>query len=340
LTISFRTAILLFALFTVLIFSGIRLATDAVQTSLSDIITTEPAARIPAIIIRYDIEECTQEQLLTLMRQDRELGLRASVFPLVEDLERVRNTVQRYAIQSGEVALHAKPMPAGLANAWVVSNDPTPYQYDYLDKEEMIESYRHNIAHELKIFASNGFPVSGFSLHSYHNRLPWTDDENYKILAVVAGAAGFECLSVTTQAFSIGDDLHPFRSAKFNRYDRDVTVRQKPFWADIRTGWFRKRSVLVIPTYWRERYGVGLFGQETVEGVFRIMREDIERQWQAAMEVGAPLVLLFHPVGSLRREEKEEAHFRLRRILVERARAENIPIMTFSEYHSAALAER
>ena len=147
----------------VLIFSGIRLATDAVQTSLSDIITTEPAARIPAIIIRYDIEGCTQEQLLTLMRQDRELGLRASVFPLVEDLERVRNTVQRYAIQSGEVALHAKPMPAGLANAWVVSNDPTPYQYDYLDKEEMIESYRHNIAHELKIFASNGFPVSALA---------------------------------------------------------------------------------------------------------------------------------------------------------------------------------
>lgn len=337
-SVPLRTAVLSAVLLALAIAIGFLFMMDNARYALSDVLEVEPAAKIPALIVRYDTELATQDQLVALMHQDREIGIRATAFPLTEDFQTRRNVLQRYAIEAGEVQLHARPMPAGLSDAYKTYNDQTSYSYSFLDKDEMTNAFVNNLVHELRILRSNGFNVRGFSLHAIHNRLPWDDETNYRIVAIAAAATGLDWVSVTSQAFSLGSDRSKTDYKKFNQYDRDVTIRQHPFWVTVRTGWFSSRRVLVIPTSWRDRYGIGLFGQSTYKGTVDIMRQDIERQWQAAHNTGSPVVLLFHPVGFTLKSPQESQHLKLRRSLVERAKSLGVPIMTFSEYYEKARA--
>ncbi len=310
---------------------------EKTRYGLSDVVAITPAAEIPAVIFRYDTEASRQDQLVALMHQDRAIGIRASAFPLTNDFEQHRNVLHRYAVDAGEVQLHARAMPAGLANAYRSWNDRMPYNYVYLDQDAMVNSYLSNLVHELRIMRSNGFDVRGLSLHGVHNRLPWDDDTNYRIIAVAAAAAGLEWVSVTTQLLSVGPYRDIRNTERFNLYDSDVTVKQRPFWVTVRTGLFSRARVLVIPTSWRDRYEVGPRGKTYADAV-QEMRTDINRQWRAAREIGAPFVLLFHPATFTLRSPEESLNLGLRRSLAEQANALGIPIMTFSDYHAKAKA--
>ena len=56
------------------------------------------------------------------------------------------------------------------------------------------------------------------------------------------------------------------------------------------------------------------------------------------VEIGAPLVLLFHPASFTLKTPEERLNVRLRRSLAERADTLGIPIMTFSDYFTKARA--
>jgi hypothetical protein len=62
------------------------------------------------------------------------------------------------------------------------------------------------------------------------------------------------------------------------------------------------------------------------------MLEDIDRHWQAAKEDNLALVLLFHPSKYIGKPLHDERFLDIRRTLIERARGEAVPVMTFSDY--------
>jgi hypothetical protein len=310
------------------------------EHGLHRVVSAIPAEPFHAVIFRYDTELSSPAQLEALMRQDAELGLVSTAFPLAEDLQSRRNHLHRFATYQGELQMHGRPMPRGLSNAFQPYGDPTSYQYDYLDQDRMLQAFIANLLHEVRIFRINGIPLRGFSLHANSNRLPWSDEINYRIFAATAAALDMDWVSVTSSQFSLGATPGGTRPELFNAYDRAVTVAQKPLWISYRTGLFQAREVLAIATSWRDRYRVGLRGQEDWEGVYEAMNEDIDRQWAAAREQGVPLVLLLHPTAFAGKSPQHELSTRLKRRIAEQARREQIPIMTFSQYHDALAARR
>ena len=186
-------------------------------------VRVEQAAPFHALIFRYDTELSSKEQLERLLAQDEQLGLRASAFPLTQDFRLNRNVLFDYSRHTGEIQLHARPMPWGITDAFARAGDPTPYQYGYLDRDQILSAYYQNLLPEIAIFEFNGFYPQGLSLHSTTNRLPWDDDTNYRIIGAAAAEAGFRWVSVTSQAFSVGPDPRMTDPAKFNHYDREVT---------------------------------------------------------------------------------------------------------------------
>lgn len=297
-----------------------------------DSVEVEEAPPFRAIIFRYDTELATREQLERLIAQDERLGLRASAFPLTQDFRHNRNVLFEFSQRAGEVQLHGRPMPWGLTDAFAGWRDPTPYQYGYLDQDRIFRAFFHNLLPEVEIFEFNGFYPEGLSLHSTTNRLPWDDDTNYRIIGAAAARAGFRWVSVTSQAFSLGTDRTKTDLSRFNEYDSEVTSRQPSRWIRIPTGWLSSRSILVVPTSWRDRYVAESDGPEQAPLLFARMREDIDRHWRVAREHGLALVLLLHPAKFVGRPGHDEQFFELRRSLVERAKAEAVPVMTFSEY--------
>ena len=333
-----RLALTVLALVTVAVAVTFYL-THRPQHGLERVVAVEPAKSFHAVIFRYDTELSNNWQLEALMAQDLELGIRASAFPLVEDFQTLRNVLHRYAVDSGEVQLHARPMPRSMSQAFVLYGDLTPYRYQYLDKNEVLRSFISNLHHELHVFGVNGFAVRGFSLHANSNRLPWSDEINYQIFAASAAVHGLDWVSVTTNQFSLGPAPERLDAEKFNGYDREVTVAQSPRWVTYRTGVFATRKVLVIPTGWRDRYGIGLRGQTDIKAVYRAMREDIDRQWEAARRHDYPFVLMMHPYEFAKRKEAHDLNTALKQYILERARALEAPVMTMSEYFDALKAD-
>jgi hypothetical protein len=225
-------------------------------------------------------------------------------------------------------------MPAGLRNAFIAVGDPTPYRFDFLDRDQMIDAYFHNLLPEVQIFEFNGFYPEGLSLHSSTNRLPWDDTVNYRIIGAAAARAGLRWASVTSQAFSLGSDPSKTDPNRFNAYDDDITSHQPSRWVTVRTGWRSRHSTLVIPTSWRDHYWIESEDPQELRNMYSTMLEDIERHWRVAEENGLPLVLLIHPVKYVGKPLHDELFLEFRRALVDRAENRSVPIMTFSEYTS------
>jgi hypothetical protein len=297
-----------------------------------DTIAVEEAPRFHALIFRYDTEISTPEQLQRLLEQDEKLGIRASAFPLTHDFRTRRNVLFEYSQRAGEVQLHARAMPQALTNAFIIGGDPTPYQFGHLDQDQMIGAYFHNLIPEIAIFEFNGFYPEGTSLHAAANRLPWDDDVNYRIIGAAAARAGLRWVSVTSQAFSIGPDRANPDPLRFNDYDRVLTSRQPSQWVSARTDWRTRHSTLVIPTSWRDKYWTDSLDPQVVRDMYARMLEDIDRHWQAAKEDNLALVLLFHPSKYIGKPLHDERFLDIRRTLIERARGEAVPVMTFSDY--------
>lgn len=297
-------------------------------------VAVEPAPPFHALIFRYDTELTSRQQLERLVEQDEQLGLRASAFPLTQDFRLNRNVLFEYSQRAGEVQLHARPMPWGLTDAFSPGGDPTPYQYDYIDRDQVLAAYFQNLLPEIDIFEFNGFYPEGLSLHSTTNRLPWDDDTNYRIIGAAAARAGFRWVSVTSQVFSIGPDPARMDSRRFNAFDREVTSEQPSRWVRVRTGWRSSRSILVVPTSWRDHYRSNSSDPEDIKEMYARMREDIDRHWRVARERGLALVLLLHPVKYVGKPVHDEQFFEFRRTLLEQAKALAVPVMTFSDYAS------
>jgi hypothetical protein len=223
-------------------------------------------------------------------------------------------------------------MPWGLTDAFAAWRDPTPYQFGYVDRDQVLRAYFHNLLPEIAIFEFNGFYPEGLSLHSTTNRLPWDDDSNYRIIGAAAARAGFRWVSVTSQEFSIGPDRTRTDLRRFNQYDSEVTSRQPSRWVRIPTGWLSSRSILVVPTSWRDSYIAESTDPEEVPRLFARMLEDIDRHWRVAKERGLALVLLFHPAAFVDKPLYDERFFEFKRSLLERAKTEAVPVMTFSDY--------
>lgn len=333
-----RTLILFGVLCLVVILAIVYLALDE-STSTLDKVEVEAAAPFHALIFRYDTEQASLAQLKRLADQDEKLGIRASAFPLTQDFRLNRNVLFYYSTHAGEVQLHARPMPWGLTDGFAVVGDWTPYQFDYLDRDQILDAYFHNLLPEIAIFEFNGFYPQGLSLHSTTNRLPWDDDTNYRIIGAAAARAGFRWVSVTSKAFSVGPDPRKTDPRRFNFYDKDVTSEQPSRWVRVATGWRSRRSVLVVPTSWRDQYRTESLDPEDVTDMYARMREDIDRHWQVAKERGLALVLLLHPVKYVGTPVHDELFLEFRRALVDRANKESVPVMTFSDYanHVAAM---
>lgn len=295
-------------------------------------VSVEPVQPFHALIFRYDTENSTLEQLERLIEQDERLGLRASAFPLTQDFNFSRNVLFDYTLRAGDVHLHARPMPWGLMDAHAAFGDATPYQYFYLDRDQISNAYFHNLLPEIAIFEYNGFEPTGLSLHSTTNRLPWDDDTNYRVIGAAAARAGLEWVSVTSQKFSIGSDRNNMDRSRFNRYDADITSRQRSFWLDVSIDWWTRRSVLIVPTSWRDHYQSESTEPDDVRKMYENMLRDINRHWKVAKSKKLALVLLFHPRRHVGLPVTDALFFDFRRMLVERARSEDIPILTFSEY--------
>ena len=311
--------------------AGVYLVPNEPTLSL-DTVEVEEAPRFHALIFRYDTEVSSLEQLELLIEQDAELGLRASAFPLPEEFRTRRNVLFDYSQRAGEVQLHARPMPWGLTGAYSGVKDWTPYQYGYLDRDQVLESFYHNLLPEIAIFEFNGFYPDGISLHSTSNRLPWTDDVNYRIIGAAAAHAGLDWVSVTSQAFSVGADRTRADASRFNQYDSTITSRQRSRWIRVPDGWGSTRSVLVIPTSWRDAYQKRTADPQDIRDTYARMRKDIDRHWKAAREEGLPLVLMIHPVYRVGVEHHDELFYEFRRDLLETARQLDVPVMTLSEY--------
>ena len=328
-----RPLILLFVLLLVAVLAGVNVYLYRPRHTL-DGVQVEPAPPLHALIFRYDTELATTAQIERLIEQDERLGLRASAFPLTQDFQTNRNALFEYGLRAGEVQLHARPMPWGLINAFATGGDRTPYQFVYVDPDRILRAFFHNLLPEITIFEFNGFYPRGLSLHSSANRLPWDDDTNYRIIAGAAARAGLRWVSVTSQAFSIGPDPRRTDPAKFNAYDREVTSRQRSRWVHVRTGWGSTQSILVIPTSWRDHYYTKSTDPEHIGRVYTAMLEDIDRHWQVAREQGLALVLLLHPVKYVGLPIHDDMFFELKRTLLERAKRQGVPVMTFSDYTS------
>ena len=332
-------ALILVGLLCVVALSAVAYLTPREPVMSLDTVEVEEAPRFHALIFRYDTEVSSLEQLERLIEQDTELGLRASAFPLPEEFRIRRNVLFDYSQRAGEVQLHARPMPWGLTDAYSAYNDWTPYQYGYLDKDEVLESYYHNMLPEAAIFEFNGFYPEGVSLHSTSNRLPWNDDINYRIIGAAAAHAGFAWVSVTSQAFSVGPDPTRMDPSRFNLYDSEITSRQPSRWIRVPGEWGSTKSILVIPTSWRDSYPIDSTDPDDIREAYALMRKDIDRHWKAAREDGLPLVLLIHPVYRVGVDVHDELFFELRRDLLDKARQLEVPVMTLSEYanHVAAM---
>lgn len=333
-----KVLILLCLLFVVSMLAGAYVVSYKPPLYLKSV-EVEEAPPFHALIFRYDTELCSPMQLERLMQQDEELGLRASLFPLPEDFGLRRNVLFDYSQSAGEVQLHARPMPWGITDAFAAYSDATPYQYRYLNENQILNAYYRNLFPEIAIFEFNGFYPEGLSLHSTANRLPWTDDTNYRIIGAAAARAGFRWVSVTSRAFSIGPDPTHTDPNLFNAYDPYVTSRQPSRWIRIPTGWGSTRSILVIPTSWRDAYHTESEDPEEIRDMYARMRKDIDRHWKVAREKGLPLVLLMHPVYRVGVDAQDELFFNFRRDLLEKAKRLDVPVMTFSEYadHLAAM---
>ncbi len=249
-------------------------------------------------------------------------------------------------------------MPWGLADAFSSANDPTPYQFGYVDRNQIADAYFYNLLPEITIFEFNGFYPQGLSLHSTTNRLPWDDDSNYRIIGAAAARAGFRWVSVTSQAFSVGPDssktdpnrvhaddmggadqaftIGPDPSKtdpdRFNTYDMEVTSRQRSRRVIVSTGWASSRSILVVPTSWRDHIWSYSSEPEDLHDMYTRMHAEIEKQWRVARENGLALVLLFHPVKFVGKPFHDDQFFEFRRTLLERAKQRAVPVMTFSDY--------
>ena len=304
-----------------------------------DTVEVEEAPRLHALVFRYDTELSSPAQLERLMHQDAALGLRASAFPLTQDFPSNRNVMFDYAQRAGEIQLHARPMPRGLGDAFDVASDLTPYQYGYVDKDQVLAAYYHNLLPEIDIFEFNGFYPRGLSLHSTTNRLPWDDDTNYRIIAAAAARAGFEWISVTSQAFSVRRG--PGGSGRrADLYDREITSRQPSRWIRVPDGFSSTRSILAVPTSWRDQYLTRSTEEDDIRRMYALMREDIDRHWKAARDEGLALVLLFHPSKYLGKAVHDQQFLELRRALLEDAARLDVPVMTFSEYAARLEAMR
>ena len=332
-----RALILVGLLCVVALVAGVYLIAREPPMSLSTV-EVEEAPSFHALIFRYDTEFSSVEQLELLIAQDAELGLRASAFPLPEEFRTRRNVLFEYSQRTGEVQLHARPMPWGLTNADTGWADWTPYQYGFLDMDQVLESYYHNLLPEISIFEFNGFNPEGVSLHSTSNRLPWSDDINYRIIGAAAAHAGLSWVSVTSQAFSVGPDRTKTDVSRFNNYDSEITNRQRGPWIRVPTGWGSTKSTLVIPTSWRDAYSEESTGLKDPREIYALMREDIDRHWKVAREEGLPLVLLIHPVYRVGVEVQSELFFNFRRDLLDEARRLGVPVMTLSEYANRVAA--
>ena len=295
-------------------------------------VEVEAAPAFHALIFRYDTELSSQQQLERLLEQDERLGLRASAFPLTQDFRLNRNVLFDYSRRAGEVQLHARPMPWGLTDAFAAAGDATPYQYNYVDRGQVLDAYFHNLLPEIAIFDFNGFYPQGLSLHSTTNRLPWDDDTNYRIIGAAAARAGFRWVSVTSQAFSIGPDPSKSDPRRFNAYDGEVTSRQQSRWVKTPSDWRSSRSILVVPTSWRDHYRSDPSDPEDVRLMYARMLEDIDRHWKVAKENGLALVLLLHPVKYIGRPLHDDLFLEFRKTLLERANKQAVPVMTFSDY--------
>ncbi len=326
-----RTLILFAVLCLVLVLAGTYLLLKEPRSTL-DKVEVEAAPPFHALIFRYDTELSSREQLERLLVQDEQLGIRASAFPLTQDFRINRNVLFDYSTRAGEIQLHARPMPWGLTDAFAAAGDPTPYQFAYVDRDQILSAYFHNLLPEIAIFEFNGFYPKGLSLHSTTNRLPWDDDTNFRIIGAAAARAGFRWVSVTSQAFSVGPDPRRTDPRRFNAYDGDVTSEQPSRWLRVATGWGSSRSILVVPTSWRDHYRSESANPEDVSRMYARMREDIDRHWRVAKERGLPLVLLLHPVKYIGRPVHDQMFFEFRRALVEHAKKQAVPVMTFSEY--------
>lgn len=332
-------AIILVALLCVVTLSAVAYLTPREPVMSLDTVEVEEAPRFHALIFRYDTEVSSLEQLERLIEQDAELGLRASAFPLPEEFRNRRNVLFDYSLRAGEIQLHARPMPWGLTDAYAGWHDWTPYQYGYLDKDRVLEAFYHNLLLEVAIFEFNGFYPEGISLHSTSNRLPWSDDINYRIIGAAAAHAGFNWVSVVSKSFSVGPQHVAADAHRFNRYDSEITNRQPSRWIRVPAGWGSKKSILVIPTSWRDSYPIESTDPEDIRELYERMRDDIDRHWKVAKEEGLPLVLLLHPFHRVGLEHHDEHFFALRRDLLDKANQLNVPIMTLSEYtkHVAAM---
>lgn len=328
-----RSLILFFVLCLVAVSAGAHIYFYEPTHSLHGVVV-ERAPQHHALILRYDTERSTPDQLERLATQDERLGIRASAFPMTQDFRTRRNALFEYRQRAGEVQLHARSIPGGLTNAFIVVSDPTPYQFDYLDQDQLVDAYYYNLLPEIAIFEFNGFYPDGISLHSTTNRLPWDDWVNYRIIGTAAARAGLRWVSVTSQAFSLGPDRNKTDPYRFNDYDDEITSRQPSHWVRIRTGWRSHHSTLVIPTSWRDQYWTESIDPLEVREMYADMLEDIDRHWRAAKERKLALVLLLHPSKYIGKPLHDELFFEFRRSLVERARMEAVPVMTFSEYAS------
>ncbi len=111
-----------------------------------------------------------------------------------------------------------------------------------------------------------------------------------------------------------------------------MTSEQPSRWVRVRTGWRSSRSILVVPTSWRDHYRSNSSDPEDVQEMYARMREDIDRHWRVARERGLALVLLLHPVKYVGKPVHDEHFFEFRRTLLEQAKALAVPVMTFSDY--------
>ena len=108
----------------------------------------------------------------------------------------------------------------------------------------------------------------------------------------------------------------------------------------VRTGWLERRTILVVPTSWRDHYRSESSSEQDVRAMYERMHEDIERHWRVAREEGLALVLLLHPVKFVGRPLHDEMFYQLKRTLLEEAKARSVPVMTFSEYTSKLASMR
>ena len=301
----------------------------------------ELANNFHCVILRYDLHVTRPQELTALVGLDQKLGIRASLFAMSSQFELIRNELLEAELYYKDIQPHLRIIPGDMLDyPPKLGEDAMPYSMPYLDPAKVTEALYANLDIATDIFTHNGFSPRGLSLHSASNRLPWDDITNYRSFGAASAKMNLDWISVTTKEFSIGQQLidhHPKKLKNYNKFDGYITVRQVPFFVSVQTSLYASQRTLVIPTSWRDSRLFVLVQRDLNENEFDSLwqetKRDIFRQWKAAKENNSPLVLLLHPSPYLVTRDGLQMFSNIRHLLIEKAKEDQIPILTMSEYY-------